>query len=286
MLLVVSATFAVRRRVCDDAGSGCFVAELAIDKHLLTKSATFAHQLAGPSGEVLRGNWSEQPLMRPLFMSILNGSCFRSDGSRKVVVDVGANIGLYSLYFARMGCMVHSVEPLPINAKCIRNSIRMNHLRRNLILHQVAVSQKINQSLAMRYTPLETGISHVVTKRQNGYFTRSKSRWHTVEVPATRLDSLLRPPRAVDLLKVDVEGLELGVLCSALQMLSASVATLALELNYATTSPKDVKMSIRCSRPSSPVIQKSETTRRPCKPRLKMQSMLGCAHSKASMHAS
>ena len=38
---------------------------------------------------------------------------------------------------------------------------------------------------------------------------------HTVEVAATRLDSLLRSLHTIDLLKVDVEGFELAVLCSA-----------------------------------------------------------------------
>lgn len=39
-----------------------------------------------------------------IFRDVLRGSCVRSDGSRALVLDVGANFGYYSLYAAKMGC--------------------------------------------------------------------------------------------------------------------------------------------------------------------------------------
>lgn len=70
----------------------------------------------------------EVHFLRPLLDATLKGTCFRPDGSRKVIVDVGSNVGLYSLYFASKGCIVHAFEPLPLNVDHLRLSVRINGL--------------------------------------------------------------------------------------------------------------------------------------------------------------
>ena len=46
-----------------------------------------------------------EPMVLPqIFSALLNGSCVRPDGSRALVLDVGANFGYFSLYAAKLGC--------------------------------------------------------------------------------------------------------------------------------------------------------------------------------------
>ena len=51
-----------------------------------------------------------------IFRDVLRGSCIRSDGSRALVLDVGANFGYYSLYAAKLGCRQVGTQCLPIRA--------------------------------------------------------------------------------------------------------------------------------------------------------------------------
>lgn len=100
----------------------------------------------------------------------------------------GANIGLYGLYFAARGCFVDFVEALPLNAQHIRFSIDLNgelprapawllvRLSSPVVclsctsgfsdmtrLHNLAVSNEGNRTIAMRYLPSDTGVTHAIS---------------------------------------------------------------------------------------------------------------------------
>jgi len=228
----------VVRHVCDDDGRGCFLAALA--KPLLAG-------VGGPSGEAFRsrstgrGNgWAEARFLAPIFRSALNGSCTHRDGRPKTVVDVGANIGLYSLYFASMGCNVHSIEPLPLNAAHLQLAVRMNGFDSRVQVHRTAITSARNTKLVnMRWSTKETGLAHVHRATRNNYFSATPTRhdWQETAVPACRLDELLAPSldRDISWLKMDVEGLELPAMCSGLATLQRT-AHLSLEFNTDTTS--------------------------------------------------
>ncbi len=57
----------------------------------------------------------------------LKGRCLRPDGSRALVVDVGANFGWYSLFAAAMGCRVVAWEPVPHFRDFFRYGIALNN---------------------------------------------------------------------------------------------------------------------------------------------------------------
>ena len=131
-------------------------------KHLdvCFNASMFATSWMGPSEEALRGAWGEGSWLRPLFDTLLDGSCIRADGSRKLIVDIGANIGLYSLFFLALGCEVHAFEPLPINAEHLELSARLNGFINRLTIHRIAVGQA-PRNATLRTALRATGYTHI-----------------------------------------------------------------------------------------------------------------------------
>ncbi|MEM2218488.1 MAG: FkbM family methyltransferase [Thermofilaceae archaeon] len=120
-----------------------------------------------------------------------------------VFFDVGAHIGLYSIYVARFkACKVIAIEPHPENYKLLVSNIRLNNLE-NIIALNIAAWNK-NSKL-----PLFVGDSsatHTLISRRG----KGKCIW----VKAKRLDDVLRELNVnkVSLVKIDVEGAEMEVL--------------------------------------------------------------------------
>ena len=109
----------------------------------------------------------------------------------EVFVDVGANVGAYSLRAASQGMSVHSFEPNPENVKVLERNSEINGLSINM--HACALgSSEGSASLAPN-----RGASRITDAGD-------------LEVPVRTLDSF-HLPRA-DLLKMDVEGYELEVI--------------------------------------------------------------------------
>ena len=232
------------RRVCDAERSACFDAAL-----IHPRDDTTGIVAQGPSGEAYTNNWGEHLYLSPLFRYALNGTCYHADGTRKTVVDVGANIGLYGLYFAIRGCVVHAVEPLPINGDHIELSIRINGLQDRFFLHRFAISTSDGGSVLMRTSKngADTGTAHVVrdtatVEKANGYFRNEHAdKWQEERVALARLDSLLLRVGRIEWLKIDVEGMELPSLCSARTLLTPDrVQHIGLEINWDTTADTEV----------------------------------------------
>ena len=190
--------------MCDDDGKGCY------------RVAAIPNAKRGPSAEIRDAAWGERSYLKSLYDNILEGNCTRPNGKRKIVVDVGANIGLYGLYFASRGCFVHFVEALPLNAAHVRFSIDLNGLGPHARLHNLAVSAVGNRTIAMRYMPTDTGVSHAIygsaANTTNGYFRKSGSeavrrkKWMVSTVAAERLQDIVHigPRNHIDFLKIDV----------------------------------------------------------------------------------
>ena len=103
-------------------------------------------------------------------------------------LDIGANIGVYSVYAAECGADVISVEPVPQNAKRVRENLDLNGYRGEVV--QKALS---DQPGSVHVTADEDSYNHLVD--EGG-----------IEVTASTLDALLGDRSAVA--KIDVEGAE------------------------------------------------------------------------------
>lgn len=158
------------------------------------------------SGSVHSAKAPWDPYVWDLFLSV-----FMRHPSPGVVVDVGANIGYFSLLAATMGHKVYSFEPMNRNVAKLQSSILKNHLEHKITLIQNAVTYDSTGSVTLRAThesnqgngmiiPIPESVS------ESGIYGQDYA--HTI-----RLDEVVRED--VLLMKIDVEGYEGSVLNGA-----------------------------------------------------------------------
>lgn len=124
-----------------------------------------------------------------------------------LVVDVGANIGNHTVYFA-VACQarVEAFEPNDEARKCLASNVALNHLERAVTLHEQALSDHIGRGSIVnpRDAELGTGTSVVVADSEG-------------DVETARLAD--QPFSQVRLVKIDVEGAEEAVIRGGMDLL-------------------------------------------------------------------
>jgi len=141
-----------------------------------------------------------------------------------LVVDAGANIGMFALYIKRRypAAEILAFEPTPESAAVLRQNIGLHGLA-GITVHEVALGSQSDQAAPFTYYPAAPG-SSTRYPQQSGpakeavgriFSPRVAERLYRgldITVPVERLSAFLAPDRPVDLLKIDVEGAELDVL--------------------------------------------------------------------------
>jgi FkbM family methyltransferase len=123
------------------------------------------------------------------------------------VVDVGANIGMYTLHAARAvgaGGTVHSFEPTPAIHRLLSDNVQVNGFKEAGVVHLHAAA----------LSDVEGEAELAVYADNNGHNSlfRKAPGDDVVTVPLHRLDAVLGHDARVDVVKIDVEGAELQVL--------------------------------------------------------------------------
>jgi len=126
-------------------------------------------------------------------------SRFLSKTHGALFVDVGANLGRYTIMLSSNYKRIIAIEPEPSN---------MKHLKRNLLQAginnvdplQIAISDR--EGYVKLYLARHSG-GHTIKK---GYYNKY------IKVKASTLNSILKNEPHIDLIKVDVEGAEWQVL--------------------------------------------------------------------------
>lgn len=114
-----------------------------------------------------------------------------------VAVDVGANVGYYSMLFATLGADVIAIEALPQLAGEIERNARLNGLR--IRIENVAVTEKAGKAMLYQAPDTNIGMSTLKT----GAFSLG------IAVPAAPLFDLLGTDlKRISLIKMDIEGAE------------------------------------------------------------------------------
>ena len=127
-----------------------------------------------------------------------------------VVVDAGANIGIYSQFLSRhVGAtgVVHSFEPSPENFERLRSATRKLS---NVRLSQSAVGERSGNS--------ELYLSDKLNVDHRAYMAGGDSR-RTIPIEMVALDDYFKPGERVDLIKMDIQGYELHALQGANRVL-------------------------------------------------------------------
>ncbi len=153
-----------------------------------------------------------------------------------IFVDVGANLGYFSLMAASLGYTVVSFEPMSRNARKLARSVERNGWNDRVTLYQNAVGDIDGQQVSLRETDaLNQGngqVTGVVVLNRSGVY--GVDYVETVTLSSVMLFSPTHSTGA-HIVKVDVEGLEGSVLKGAREWICArSVRYILLEFSDAT----------------------------------------------------
>jgi len=154
-------------------------------------------------------------------------------GRDDVFFDVGANVGLYSLYAAKRGCQVYAFEPIAANYHYLQKNIGLNGWFERCVAYCCALSDA--DGIDMLYldsgAPGKSMASYAeqVSERLTPKISRERQ-----GCVAFTLDSFVAKaaiPRPTHI-KIDVDGLEHKVVAGAAAVIAAAKSVL-IELNPA-----------------------------------------------------
>lgn len=136
------------------------------------------------------------------------------------VIDVGANIGYFTVLFAKLtGAFgrVYAYEPNPKIRALLSRSVMMNYFQDRVRLSGLAVADRagtatfnVSETIAGGSSLLDNAFDHSSFGMEADSFDRS-----VMEVETQRLDSLFDTTIPIRLLKIDVEGAEPYVFAGA-----------------------------------------------------------------------
>lgn len=135
------------------------------------------------------------------------------------VLDIGANIGYFTLILARQAKQVHAFEPEPRNFQILQKNVETNGLK-NVTLYNAAVAETAG-TCTLHLCDTNRGMHRIY-----------ESHWcneGTVDVQKIKIDDMNF--ERIDLVKIDVEGAELGVLKGMKQLLGKGKTMVLMEFH-------------------------------------------------------
>ena len=130
-------------------------------------------------------------------------------------LDVGANIGTYSIILAEKGMKCYAFEPVRSNIVALETNIKLNNLQEKITVLPYALGSKKSKA-NFTFDPVNTGASHL-TEYSDILDETQNPEFEDIEVNifdqiTKNLD--INPDDKV-LMKVDVEGMEIDVIDGA-----------------------------------------------------------------------
>jgi FkbM family methyltransferase len=134
-------------------------------------------------------------------------------------IDVGANLGYFTIFCSRLAQEVYAFEPVPAEFERLSKNIGLNNLK-NVRAFQCAVSKERTR---LRFFESKISDGHDSTVRR---FEHDRS----IFVDAVTLDETVEPSARNVVMKVDAEGSEMDVLLGAMKLIrSGKVSAIVLE---------------------------------------------------------
>lgn len=209
----------LKRRGGTYLGDGVAVTYLADETPIFTNSNDY-----GPPMNFLIGGRYE-PENHDMLMSFLKPD--------SLVLDIGANVGFYTLAFARRlrrPGRVIAFEPHPQLAELVRRSIHINGLHDMVQVHQCGLSDEARQAV-FHFPAGHLGGGHVTSGPADG--------GTNVTAPLVRLDDFLPDGTEVDIVKMDVEGHELPALAGMVRTIRQSPHMVILMEKFAINEGRE-----------------------------------------------
>jgi len=140
--------------------------------------------------------------------------------SGELFVDVGANIGSYSILAATKGARVIAIEPVPSTFKVLKQNVLLNELDDQIEVMNIGLGSKEEN---LKFSTEQGTTNHVLNKKEN---TKQ-----SVKILVRSLDDVL-DGRIPKIIKIDVEGFETKVIEGARKTLAnPNLLAVIMELN-------------------------------------------------------
>lgn len=140
--------------------------------------------------------------------------------SGELFVDVGANIGSYSILAATKGARVIAIEPVPSTFKVLKQNVLLNELDDQIEVMNIGLGSKEEN---LKFSTEQGTTNHVLNKEEN---TKQ-----SVKILVRSLDDVL-DGRIPKIIKIDVEGFETKVIEGARKTLAnPNLLAVIMELN-------------------------------------------------------
>jgi len=149
-----------------------------------------------------------------------------------VLWDIGANIGLYSIYAARArNCQVYAFEPSVFNLELLARNILLNDLQKQITIVPIALSDRMGSSLFKMSSTAWGGALSTFGQDfgQDGAELKNIFEYQTLGVSMTDAVALLRIPEP-QFIKIDVDGIEHFILRGGADILN-KVDGILVEIN-------------------------------------------------------
>ena len=155
------------------------------------------------------------------------------------MIDVGANVGIYSLASAYIGAKkIYAIEPGPVYSKLISN-ISINHLQKVISAYKVGIGSKV-ENLKYYEDLNNLGNAILVNKISNINIQKTKAIFSKqfLNVKVLTLDQLFKRInyQHIDLIKIDVEGMEYEVIKGAMKLIKKNKPIIVSETHKSINS--------------------------------------------------
>jgi FkbM family methyltransferase len=146
----------------------------------------------------------------------------------RIFVDIGANIGIYSLQVSGLFSRVVAFEPNPAIRERLRDNINLNGYENIAVLPDAIGATAEELSFCV---PTEDNENHGVAGFSESYMRSAGIQYRTVTVSVRPLDTVLAADLfAVSVIKLDVEGFELPALRGMEALVDASRPLIIIEV--------------------------------------------------------
>ncbi len=204
--------------------------------HPLSSRWVYTARTGPAAGMRVRGGFLFLPKVPPKEMPLLLHVARYLEG--RVAYDVGANIGLTTLFLARSvgerGTVI-AFEPTPPNADRLVENVRLNQFN-NVRLYRVALGEVASTATIVHY-PEAVGIATLREDLNQRY--RRQYQAHEFQIEVMPLDTLImRESLPIpDFVKIDIEGYEYPMLLGARETVEKARPMIFVELH--SSSPED-----------------------------------------------
>jgi len=152
--------------------------------------------------------------------------------NNSILWDVGANIGLYSIYAAASkNCNVVAFEPSVFNLELLARNISLNNLQDKITIFPLALSNKLNAN-RMRLTTVEWGGALSSFGEKIGWDGKQINDIFSYSTYGCSLDqgNIIFNLQKPDFIKMDVDGIE-HIILEGGQNILKSIKGILIEIN-------------------------------------------------------